>query len=64
MGRKWLYAPARLAGSRDAHSHILVAGGVILAFAVSSWKTNRAKAYSGEGGVEVECSCSEDPSER
>lgn len=33
-GWKWLYAPARLAGSRNAHSHVIMARGVLLAFAV------------------------------
>lgn len=31
-----MYAPARLGGSRDAHSHIIIAESVLLAFVVSS----------------------------
>lgn len=58
MGRKLLYAPARLAGSRDAHSHIIMARGVLLAFAVWSLEQLKPKRLPGEGGVEVDCSCS------
>jgi len=56
---KLSYAPARLTGSRDAHSHVM-ARGVLFAFAVSSWKQLKPKRVLEKVGLKVECSyCSE-----
>jgi hypothetical protein len=58
FGRKAVIrAPARLAGSRDPHSHVTNRG-VLFASARLESGMFKAKALSGEGGVDVECSSS------